>query len=201
MAFFPALQAEYGDSFLTTLGVTYFGFKGVAGSGAYALALPYYQLLLDADIATYHKTLLFITFVWAAKPWFGIISDHIPLWGYRKRYYVVISSALAGWAALMLAVSRPVFLNFWYFFIIVVGLVFTDLLFEAKYSELMNASPSNISGANIISYAWGLGSLGSAIGALWASQMATGGYIRPAFYLLCPFPLFVSSVSIWHART
>lgn len=190
--FLETLRAEYGDTFLITLAVSYFGFRGITGAGALALALPYYQELLEANITTYHRTILCITFVWAAKPLFGMISDHFPIGGYRKRYYVVFFGLLAGWASIMLAVVKPSIDSFWYFFCIVVGLVFTDLLFEAKYSELMNASKSNVSGANIISYAWGLGAVGAALGALWGSQMATVGYVQNAFILLAVAPVLLA---------
>ena len=67
--------------------------------------------------------------------------------------------------------------NFWYFFCIVVGLVFTDLLFEAKYSELMNAAKAMFPA--LISYlTWGLGAVGATLGALWGSQMATASYVQ-----------------------
>ena len=192
MSFLSTLQVEYGDKFLYTLGIAYFGLKGLTGSGIYALALPYYQQLLTADIETYHRTILYVTFVWAAKPLFGLLSDHVPLWNYRKRNYVIGSGLLSGCAAIALAVAEPRMANFWFFFFIVVGIVFSDLLFEAKYSELMNASESQISGANIISYAWGLGMVGSAIGSLWGSQMANNHQIQAAFYLLAIPPLLLA---------
>lgn len=192
MSFLSTLQVEYGTPFLKTLAVAYFGMRGISGSGVYSLALPYYQELLQSDIETYHRTVLFVTFIWAAKPLFGLLSDNLPLWGYKKRYYVVICSCLAGWSSIMLAASEPTFSNFWYFFFIVLGIAFTDLLFEAKYSELMNMSQTNISGANIISFAWGLGAFGSAIGSLWGSQMASNHQIRHAFVLIAIPPILLA---------
>ena len=197
MSFLSTLQVDYGRDFLVALGIAYFGVKGFLATGTYSLALPYYQELLGAEANTYHRTLLYVSIPWAAKPFFGMLSDHFPIWGYRKRWYVIFASLLAFLGSLSLSLATPSIHNVWLFFMVVNGIVVIDLLFEAKYSELMSASRTNVSGANIISYAWGLGSLGAATGALWGAQMAHQNIIRPAF-LLTAAPSLILMLTVYN---
>lgn len=190
MSFLSTLNVDYGRQFLWTLGIAYFGLRGLTGAGVYALALPYYQELVNADLETYHRTLLYVSFPWAAKPLIGFLSDHVPLLGYRKRNYIVVAAALAFIGCTSLAIVPPAVSNVWFFFFIVLGIVVSDLLLEAKYSELMSQTRANVSGANIISYAWGLASVGGALGALWGAQMAHNNLIKDAFYLLAIPPFY-----------
>ncbi len=92
MSFLSTLKVDYGHQFLVTLGIAYFGLRGLTGSGVYALALPYFQELVEADLETYHRTLLYVFLPWAAKPLIGFLSDHAPIFGYRKKYFVMFSS-------------------------------------------------------------------------------------------------------------
>ncbi len=198
MSFLSTLKVDYGHQFLVTLGIAYFGLRGLTGSGVYALALPYFQELVEADLETYHRTLLYVFLPWAAKPLIGFLSDHAPIFGYRKKYYVMFSSLLAFLGVILVATIPPAVENVWFFLFVSVGIVISDLLLEAKYSELMSQTRANVSGANIISYAWGLASAGSALGALWAAQMSHNGFIQSAFYLLA-VPPFLMALNVYSA--
>src|SRR5881628_2436660 len=45
------------------------------------------------------------TVPWLIKPVYGLVSDFVPLWGRRRKSYLVLTSALAAGAGAMLAVA------------------------------------------------------------------------------------------------
>lgn len=175
------LLADYGSPFLWALAACYGGVKGFSGSLIYTLSLPYYQQLVGASLQDYHSLMLFVMVPWAAKPLIGMLSDHVPLWGYRRRYYALGGAILIVVGAAGLAGIAPGPATVPLFILTATGLVVTDLLFEARYSETMSRSTTNVSGASIISFAWGLAAVGGAAGCLLGALMSRGHLIRLGF--------------------
>src|SRR2546427_12790383 len=44
---------------------------------------------------------------WLIKPAYGLLSDFLPLFGYRRKSYLLLTSAAAGLAGLPLRLTRP----------------------------------------------------------------------------------------------
>jgi MFS family permease len=52
-----------------------------------------------------------ITFPWYIKPVYGLFADFIPLWGYRRRSYILVSAFIAFFAfTLLLGIDDPILL-------------------------------------------------------------------------------------------
>lgn len=114
---------------------------------------------------------------WAMKPAIGLASDVLPIGGYRKAPYFLLTTFLAVIAFIMLGqVSQdnlPIQL-------VVVGMFFTslqastcDLLSEAKYAEKIQDNPER--GPALLTYVW----FGATVGGLAAAML--GGTVIGAF--------------------
>jgi hypothetical protein len=123
---------------------------------------------------------------WALKPFFGLLSDAFPLFGYHKNPYIFLA-ALVGIAGLLI-LGVSVHMGFSVrilamgLFMIVTQISLTDLLTEAKYAERMRRFPTH--GPDLITFVWAGVTLGGLI--------ATGSigpvieYMGPQWcYLIC----------------
>ena len=90
---------------------------------------------------------LITTTPWYIKPVYGLISDFIPLFGRRRKSYLVVTSGLASLAGLTLAfVAGHTYLALLTFVTIMgLGLAFTDVLVDALMVE--NGRPLGLTGA------------------------------------------------------
>src|SRR6266545_1105406 len=87
------------------------------------------------------------TIPWLVKPAYGLISDFLPLAGYRRKSYLLLSSGLAAVAGLALGLF--VEHSYWglaiFFTAMGLGLAFTDVLVDALMVE--NGKPLGLTGA------------------------------------------------------
>ncbi|EER09738.1 conserved hypothetical protein [Perkinsus marinus ATCC 50983] len=93
---------------------------------------------------------------WAMKPWLGVISDSLPMFGYHKLPYMMILSTL-GLAGTILAVSLDLVesnapIGTVGLFMANLQLMGYDLLAEAVYSRRLAGVPG--SGPALVSYVW-----------------------------------------------
>ena len=84
---------------------------------------------------------------WLIKPAYGLLSDFVPLFGQRRRSYLLLTSLLAAGAGLAMGLAVPH--SYWWlaglFTIMGVGLAFTDVLVDALMVE--NGKPRGLTGA------------------------------------------------------
>ena len=91
---------------------TVYAVQGLAEPKAGLATQPIFFLLKDemglsaAETATF---LALVGFAWNVKPLYGLISDLVPLLGYRRRSYLLVTTAMAalGWLALGLLPAYP----------------------------------------------------------------------------------------------
>lgn len=126
---------------------------------------------------------------WAMKAAIGLLSDAVPIFGYHKRSYIVIVSAI-GTVALAVLGFVPLsyrFATIASLLLLVVNLqvATVDLLTEGKYAELMVRRPET--GSDLVSYAWGLASIGQLFGSIVSGPMAD--FLNPRYIFLVALPL------------
>ncbi|MBF8288780.1 MAG: major facilitator superfamily MFS 1 [Candidatus Rokubacteria bacterium] len=94
------------------------------------------------------------TVPWLIKPVYGLLSDFVPLFGYHRRSYLLLTSATAAAAGLFLGVTGDH--AYWrmaaFFTLMALGLAFTDVLVDALMVE--NGKPMGMTGA-FQSVQWG----------------------------------------------
>ena len=90
-AYFVGLRKAYGLKFLLYLVVSQLFIKGILFRTTISLALPLFKSL---GIDAVHLQLLGALALspWTIKPVIGVLSDRVRLFGYHKRYYIIINS-------------------------------------------------------------------------------------------------------------
>jgi MFS family permease len=152
--------------------------------------------LAPGDIATFFAV---TGIAWAVKPLYGLLSDLVPLFGYRRRSYLLLTTAMAalGWLTLGLLPGHAYGPTLAILSLTGLGLAFTDVLCDAVMVE--EGRPRGLT-ARFQSVQW------SAI--YGASLLAGigGGYLSAyvpyhvTFLLVAAFPTLSFAASAWAVR-
>jgi len=157
---------------------------------------------------------LITTVPWFIKPLYGLLSDFLPLFGRRRQSYFWLSSALAGFAGLLLAwgdwiatgaiSTFPLFgLTFTLvegvalFTVMALGLAFTDVLTDAMMVE--SGRPLNLTGS-FQSVQWACITLASVLVGEIGGRLAETHRLRTAFLVAACFPLISLSMGLSFVR-
>jgi len=100
--------------------------------------------LSAGQVATFFS---FSIIPWLIKPVYGLLSDCVPLFGQRRRSYLLLTSSLAAGAGLAMGLAAPH--SYWWLVGLVtvmgLGLAFTDVLVDALMVE--SGKPLGLTGA------------------------------------------------------
>src|SRR6266852_4246317 len=128
------------------------------------------------------------TIPWLIKPVYGLLSDFVPLFGLRRKSYLLLSSALAAAAGFALALG--VEHTYWWlaglFTVMGLGLAFTDVLVDALMVE--NGKPRGLTGA-FQAVQWGAIYTASVLVGELGGFLAEQRSLHAAFMLAALFPL------------
>jgi MFS family permease len=155
------------------------------------------------------------TFPWLVKPIYGLLSDFVPIFGYRRRSYFLLTSALAGIAGLLLvftgliktgpistgAIAIPFVGTMTFtlvagvglFTLMALGLAFTDVLTDATMVE--NGQPRGLTGA-FQSVQWAASNVAAILVGLIGGYLAGARDLRLAFFLAATFPLLTLLMTV-----
>jgi len=128
------------------------------------------------------------SFPWAMKPVFGMLSDTLPIFNYRRMGYMIIA-LLGGITAFFIVgltnkdtLSETSFVGLG--FVMHCFLSTTDLLSEAVYSEEIKARPET--GPDILSFIWGGMNIGAIFGIICVPILMSHNLRYP--FLFCVIP-------------
>ncbi len=134
---------------------------------------------------------------WMIKPLFGFVSDGLPIFGYRRRPYLILSGLLGTLAWLLLATvvhtawaaTAAIALSS---FSVAFGDVIVDSLVveRARKESIQNAG-------SLQSICWGASALGGLITAYFSGSLLEHFSNRTVFAITATFPLIVSLVAWW----
>lgn len=132
---------------------------------------------------------------WMVKPLFGFISDGLPILGYHRRPYLLLSGLLGCgvWLALGLWVTNPLQAT-----VMIVlsslSVAISDVIADSIVVERAREEEDDAAGS-LQSLTWGVGALGGLmtayLGGLLLEQMST----RELFLITATFPLIVTGVA------
>jgi folate/biopterin transporter len=126
---------------------------------------------------------------WALKPLIGMVSDLVPIYGYRKAPYIVITACIGVGSALTIGVSTRATVTVGGIVACLFGIQLqtstTDLLTEATYSEHIQERPAM--GPDLISYVWGGITIGNMVAISMVSFLIVNFGPREVF-LACIIP-------------
>ena len=130
------------------------------------------------------------TVPWLIKPAYGLLSDFVPLFGLRRKSYLLLTSTLAAAAGFTLGVAAPH--TYWWlaglFTIMALGLAFTDVLVDALMVE--NGKPRGLTGA-FQAVQWGAVYTASVLVGEVGGYLAERRSLGASFILAASFP-FIS---------
>lgn len=132
---------------------------------------------------------------WIIKPVFGFMSDGLPIFGYRRRPYLVLSGILGttSWVCLATVVHTPMAAVA----AIALGslsVAISDVIVDSLVVERARAE-SQAQAGSLQSLCWGTSSFGSLITAYFSGWLLTHFTTRTVFEITATFPLIVSAVA------
>lgn len=176
--------------------IVYFA-QGMSALPNQVIAINFKDHGLEADaVATFF---LLASIPWFIKPLYGLISDFVPLFGQRRKSYLIVTSALACIAGLVAGLSA----NYSYWELAVLysimgfGLAYNDVLTDALMVE--KGKLSGLTGA-FQSVQWIAITAASIIVGLLGGYFAEYRQLQTAFMVAAMFPLVVLLMSGFFVR-
>lgn len=132
---------------------------------------------------------------WIIKPVFGFISDGLPIFGYRRRPYLILSGLLGtiSWVSLATVVHTPLGATL----AIALGslsVAVGDVIVDSLVVERARAE-SQADAGSLQSICWGATALGSLITAYFSGLLLQHFTTHTVFLITAAFPLIVSGVA------
>jgi MFS family permease len=136
---------------------------------------------------------------WLIKPVYGLISDFVPLFGRRRKSYLLLSSAMA--AAMGLFLTMMGSYTYWgvavFFTLMGLGLAFTDVLTDALMVE--NGQRLGLTGP-FQAVQWAAISLASILVGIGGGWLAQQKFLSLTFLIATVFPVITLSMAIFMIR-
>jgi MFS family permease len=131
---------------------------------------------------------LLSTIPWLVKPAYGLLSDFVPLFGWRRKSYFLLATALASGSgfALALLAGYPYWPMAILFSLMALGLAFTDVLTDALMVE--NGRPLGLTGA-FQAVQWAAIYAASILVGVGGGYLAGARRLDIAFALTAAFPV------------
>lgn len=129
---------------------------------------------------------------WVIKPVYGFLSDAVPLFGYKRRSYLVLCgiAGASAWSAL----SGPVDSATGAVLALIIGSLSTacaDVVADSIVVELSRGEPQSMAGS-LQSMCWASASAGSILSAYFSGSLVQSYGPRPVFLMTAAFPLLVA---------
>jgi folate/biopterin transporter len=134
---------------------------------------------------------------WVLKPIFGFVTDGLPIFGYRRRPYLVLSGLLgtAAWLSLATFVNTPELataaITLTTFSVALSDVLVDSLIVERARGESLSKSGS------LQSLCWGAAALGGLLTAYASGLLLSRFTPQTVFAVTAVFPLLVSVVAFW----
>ncbi|BAU43756.1 folate/biopterin family MFS transporter [Leptolyngbya sp. O-77] len=132
---------------------------------------------------------------WMIKPLFGFMSDGLPIFGYRRRPYLVLSGVLGAlaWVAMATVVHTA-----WAATLAIalssLAIAVSDVIVDSLVVERARLESSKASGS-LQSICWGASALGGLITAYLSGFLLERFSVQTVFAITATFPLIVSLVA------
>jgi folate/biopterin transporter len=132
---------------------------------------------------------------WIIKPLFGFMSDGLPIFGYRRRPYIVLSGLLgtAAWVGMATVVHTPLAAT-GAIALSSISLAVSDVIADSLVVE--RARKETVSDAGSLqSLSWGASALGGLITAYLSGSLLQHFSTHTIFLITASFPLIVSATA------
>ncbi|KAD6454411.1 hypothetical protein R6Q59_016148 [Mikania micrantha] len=169
--------------------------QGVLGLARLAVSF-YFKDDLHLDPAETAVITGFSALPWLIKPLYGFISDSVPLFGYRRRSYLVLSGLLGAlsWSLMTTFVSD----KYGAAFCILLGslsVAFSDVVVDSMVVERARGETQSVSGS-LQSLCWGSSAFGGIVSSYFSGSLVDAYGVRFVFGLSALLPLLTSAVAV-----
>ncbi|MDJ0735971.1 MAG: folate/biopterin family MFS transporter [Nostocaceae cyanobacterium] len=132
---------------------------------------------------------------WMMKPLFGFISDGLPIFGYHRRPYLILSGILGvvSWVLLATIVSTPIAATI-AISLSSLSVAGSDVIVDSLVVERARKE-SQANAGSLQSLCWGASSLGGLITAYFSGLLLEHFTTRSIFAITATFPLIVCGVA------
>ncbi|KAL2948624.1 hypothetical protein AAZX31_20G134900 [Glycine max] len=133
---------------------------------------------------------------WLVKPLYGFISDSVPLFGYRRRSYLVLSGLLGAlsWSLMATFVDNKYSAGF----CILLGslsVAFSDVVVDSMVVERARGESQSTSGS-LQSLCWGSSAFGGIVSSYFSGSLLDAYGVRFVFGVTSLLPLITSVVAV-----
>lgn len=133
---------------------------------------------------------------WLVKPLYGFISDSVPLFGYRRRSYLVLSGLLGAlsWSLMATFVDS----KYGAAFCILLGslsVAFSDVVVDSMVVERARGESQSMAGS-LQSLCWGSSAFGGIVSSYFSGSLVDLYGVRFVFGLTALLPLITSAVAV-----
>ncbi|QLE43591.1 folate/biopterin family MFS transporter [Nostoc sp. C052] len=174
--------------------LTVYFVQGILGLSRLAVSFFLKDELLLSPVQV--SALLGIVFLpWMIKPVFGFISDGLPIFGYRRRPYLILSGILgtASWVSLATIVHTS-----WAATLAIalssLSVALSDVIVDSLVVERARGE-SQATAGSLQSLCWGASAIGGLITAYFSGLLLQYFTTRTVFGITAFFPLIVSGVA------
>lgn len=132
---------------------------------------------------------------WMIKPLFGFMSDGLPIFGYRRRPYIILSGLLgtSAWVALATIVHTPLAAT-GAIALSALSLAVSDVIADSLVVERARKESLTDAGS-LQSLSWGASALGGLITAYLSGSLLQNFSTHTIFLITASFPLIVSATA------
>ncbi|MDJ0675110.1 MAG: folate/biopterin family MFS transporter [Calothrix sp. MO_167.B42] len=184
---------------LTVILTVYF-VQGILGLARLAVSffLKDELLLSPAQVSA---MLGFVSLPWIIKPVFGFVSDGLPIFGYRRRPYLILSGFLGAisWISLATVVHTPIAATL-AIALSSLSVAVNDVIVDSVVVERARLESTGDAGS-LQSLCWCAAALGGLITAYFSGLILEHFTTRTVFWIAASFPLLVSGIACLIAET
>ncbi|KAK9664326.1 hypothetical protein RND81_14G033600 [Saponaria officinalis] len=138
----------------------------------------------------------FSAFPWLVKPLYGFISDSIPLFGYRRRSYLVLSGLLGAFSwTLMASIVDSKYSAALCILLGSLSVAFSDVVVDSMVVERARGESQSLSGS-LQSLCWGSSAFGGIVSAYFSGSLVGAYGVRFVFGVTSLLPLITSAVAV-----
>jgi MFS family permease len=173
--------------------------QGITEPGAGIASQPIFFLLKEGLRLSASQAATFLAIVsvaWNVKPLYGLLSDFFPLFGYRRKSYLLLTTSLAATAWFTLG-SQPSYRYVPTLILLMLcglGLAFSDVLCDAVMVE--TGKPLEMTG-RFQAVQWGAINTASVLAGIGGGWLSAHASYQRTFLLVSFFPLISLVATVW----
>ncbi|KAM3261036.1 hypothetical protein ACQJBY_051979 [Aegilops geniculata] len=169
--------------------------QGVLGLSRLAVSF-YLKDDLQLDPAEAAVITGFSALPWLVKPLYGFISDSVPLFGYRRRSYLILSGLLGAisWS-LMATIVDDKYSAALSIILGSLAVAFSDVVVDSMVVERARGESQSTSGS-LQSLCWGSSAFGAIVSAYFSGSLVDTYGVRFVFGVTAFLPLMTSAVAV-----